>query len=89
MVVATKKKNLGQFFTYNSDYILKGFEKCVKGKVICDPFAGNQDLMRWATKNGAKSVVGFDVNKNLVDNKKVFYNDSLNNPKDIEKEKKN
>ena len=27
MATATKKKNLGQFFTTNSDYILQGFLK--------------------------------------------------------------
>jgi len=35
------KKQLGQFFTTNSDYILRGFEKFVKNKEITDPFAGN------------------------------------------------
>ncbi len=76
-----KKKQLGQFFTTNSDYILQGFEQFVKGKKITDPFAGSQDLMMWAKKNGAQKVIGFDVDKNLVDNKKVFYNDSLNSLK--------
>ena len=84
-----KKKQLGQFFTTNADHILQGFEASVMGKKITDPFAGSRDLMRWAKKNGAKSVIGFDVDKNLVDKKEVFFNDSLNNPKDTEKEKKN
>ncbi|MFA6273913.1 MAG: hypothetical protein WC662_02020 [Candidatus Paceibacterota bacterium] len=58
-----QKKQLGQFFTTNSDYILQGFEKFIKGKNITDPFAGSKDLMKWAEKHGAKSVVGFDVDK--------------------------
>jgi hypothetical protein len=41
-----KKRNLGQFFTTNCDYILQGFEEFVKGKKITDPFAGNQDLLK-------------------------------------------
>jgi len=80
-MVSTKKKNLGQFFTKNSDYILQGFEKLVKGKNVSDPFAGDQDLMGWAQKNGCKKATGFDCDRNLVDNKNVFFNDSINSPK--------
>lgn len=76
-----KKKNLGQFFTTNVNYIFEGFSAFVKNKEVVDPFAGNQDLLNWAKKNGAKSIKGFDFDKSLVDEKIVFYNDSLNNPK--------
>jgi len=76
------KKQLGQFFTTNSSYILQGFKEHIKGKVVYDPFAGNQDLIEWATQNGCKKVVGFDCDKKYVDNKKVFLNDSVNNPKE-------
>jgi len=72
------KTQLGQFFTTNSDYILQGFEKFVEGKEIIDPFAGNQDLFKWARKNNCKKITGFDCDKKYVDDKKVFYNDSLN-----------
>jgi len=75
------KKQLGQFFTTNSDYILHGFEQFVKNKEISDPFAGNQDLILWAEKNNCQKAIGFDCDKKYIDNKKVFYNDSLNNPK--------
>ena len=74
------KKQLGQFFTKQSDYILQGFEEYVKGKNVIDPFAGNRDLMAWSEKNGCKSIKGFDVDKNYTDNKHVFLNDSINNP---------
>jgi len=84
MTTKAKKKNLGQFFTTNSDRILVGFENDVKGKKITDPFAGSKDLMKWAKKYGAKSVIGFDVDRNLVDNKEVFFNDSLNNPQEYD-----
>jgi len=65
------KKQFGQFFTTNSDYILQGFEKFVKNKEIIDPFAGNQDLIKWAKKNNCKKITGFDCDKKYVDNKKV------------------
>jgi hypothetical protein len=84
MILMIKKKQLGQFFTTNAHDILQGFEKTVKGKKITDPFAGSRDLMKWSKKHGAKSVVGFDIDKNLVDKKEVFYNDSLNNPKNYD-----
>jgi hypothetical protein len=74
------KKQLGQFFTTNSSYILQGFESFVKNKKISDPFAGNQDLLSWAKKNDCEKTIGFDCDKNYVDNKNVFSNDSINNP---------
>ncbi len=76
------KKQLGQFFTTNSDYILQRFEKFVKNKEVIDPFAGKQDLFKWAEKNNCKKITGFDCDRKYVDNKKVFYNDSLNNHKE-------
>lgn len=75
------KTQLGQFFTTNSDYIFQGLEKFVKDKEITDPFAGNQDLFSWAKKNKCKKIIGFDYDKNYIDNKKVFLNDSINFPK--------
>ena len=75
------KKQLGQFFTTNSDYILQGLDEFIKSKEIFDPFAGNGDLIKWSKKNGCKKVVGFDCDVKYTDNKKVFLNDSINNPK--------
>ena len=75
------KKQLGQFFTTNFDYILQNLEKYTKGKEVIDPFAGNGDLIGWAKKNGVKKIKGFDIDKKLVDGKIVFYNDSILNPK--------
>jgi methylase of polypeptide subunit release factors len=75
------KKQFGQFFTTNSDYILQGFEKFLKNKEIIDPFAGNQDLIKWTQKNNCKKVVGFDCDKKYVDDRKVFFNDSIKSPK--------
>ena len=75
------KKQLGQFFTTNSDYILQNLDRYIKGKIVSDPFAGSGDLLDWAKNNGAKKTSGFDVDKKLIGNKNIFYNDSLNNPK--------
>lgn len=76
-----KKRNLGQFFTTNSGYILQGFGDFVKGKDVSDPFAGNQNLLNWVKNNKCKKFVGFDCDKNYIDGKNVFFNDSLNSPK--------
>lgn len=75
------KKQLGQFFTTNSDYILQGLEGFVKNKELTDPFAGNQDLIKWSYKNNCKKIVGFDCDKKYVDEKNVFNNDSINFPR--------
>lgn len=76
------KKQLGQFFTTNSDYILQGLECYIKDKEVVDPFAGSQDLILWAKKNGCKLATGFDCDNKYVDNKVVFFNDSINTPKE-------
>lgn len=75
------KQQLGQFFTKNSDYILQGLGKFVKGKEIIDPFAGDQDLLNWAKNNNCKKIIGFDCDPKYADNKNVFLNDSINFPK--------
>jgi len=75
------KVQLGQFFTTNSEYILQGLEGFVENKEIIDPFAGNQDLFSWAKKNKCKRITGFDCDKKYTNNKNVFLNDSINNPK--------
>lgn len=70
------KKDLGQFFTTNSDYILQGFEETVRGKSVLDPFAGGGDLLTWATKNGALATSGNDIDQSLCKGN-ISYNDSL------------
>lgn len=74
------KKQLGQFFTKNSDYILQGLEKYVADKSVVDPFAGRGDLIKWAQKNRAKDIKGYDVDSEYMDNQHVFCNDSINKP---------
>ncbi len=60
------KKELGQFFTTNVDYILQGFENLVKNKNVLDPFVGNGDLLKWAEKHKAKNLNGYDIDKQLI-----------------------
>jgi len=74
------KKQLGQFFTKNSDQILKGLGKYIKGKTVIDPFAGGGDLISWARKNKAKSVKGYDIDRKYTNGKDVFYCNSIKNP---------
>ena len=69
------KKQLGQFLTKNSSYILQNLEKYVKNKDVVDPFAGEGDLLDWAEEQGAFSVKGFDIDKRFIDDNKIFYND--------------
>jgi len=74
------KRQLGQFFTKESNYILQGLKKYISGKSVIDPFAGDGDLIEWAKKNKAINVRGYDVDRRYVDNKNIFYNDSINKP---------
>jgi len=74
------KKLFGQFFTKNSDYILKNLEQFVKAKEVIDPFAGAGDLILWGKNHGAKKIKGFDVDKKYVDKKNIFYQDSIKKP---------
>src|SRR4030042_1188067 len=75
------KRQFGQFFTTNSDYILQGLKGFVKNKEMIDPFAGNQDLINWSRKNNCRKAVGFELSQKYVDNKNVFSGDSINFPK--------
>lgn len=74
------KQQFGQFFTKNTDYILAGMSDFVRGKNVCDPFAGDGDLLYWAINKNAKSVIGFDIDENLIGGQ-IIRNDSLKNPK--------
>lgn len=78
--MSNNKKQLGQFFTKNSEYILSNFAKYIKNKEIVDPFAGGSDLIKWAKDNKVKKIKGYDVDKKYVDSKTIFLNDSINNP---------
>lgn len=70
------KKNLGQFFTTNHTHILSGMSHLIANKEVLDPFAGQQDLLNWASSYGAK-VSGLDIDNRFVDKSIVKKNNSL------------
>src|SRR3989338_9215233 len=76
MQTLLRKRTLGQFFTEN-DLWLKNhifdFVKSTKAKIAFDPFAGNGDLLRMASKIGLKESLGFDIDRSL----NWRWNDSL------------
>ena len=76
--MTSSKRQLGQFFTKNSDYILRGLEKYIRNKEVIDPFAGNGNLIDWAKENKAGSIKGYDVDRKYVNDKNISYNDSIN-----------
>lgn len=55
-----KKKNLGQFYTKNSSYIIKDLiEVFPKESVIIDPFCGDWDLLKLVDRE--HFVIGYDI----------------------------
>ena len=63
----SNKKDLGQFFTTNSDYIPKGFESFVAGKPVMDSFAGGGDSAQMGERLMALTTTsGFDTHLKLV-----------------------
>ncbi len=75
--ILSEKRKKGQYLTTKSDYILKGFEKFIDMKRVVDPFAGNGDLLKWASKNGAINSIGYDIDKKFINNIDIFEKDSI------------
>lgn len=75
----SNKKNKGQFYTTNNDYILDGL--CIPEYVdkIIEPFAGNGDLVEWSFKQGKSNVVCFDIEPKQ---EYITERDTLKNPPD-------
>jgi hypothetical protein len=73
-----KKKNLGQFFTTNYEYILEGFNIPNNIKNIIEPFTGNGDLLKFV---GDKE---YNIEKYDIDPKNinVIKKDTLKTPPD-------
>ncbi len=59
------KKELGAFYSTNVDKIFENHEMLIKDKTIIDPFCGEKDLLKWATKHGAAQTTGADINRNV------------------------
>ena len=57
------KTNLGQFYTKNCNYILKGMFILPGVRSIIEPFAGAGDLMKWARAQSNKAMIieGYDI----------------------------
>jgi len=62
---AKMSRQLGQYMTSEADAVLDGFEDLVVGKDVIDLYCGHRDLLNWAVKNGAKSVIGYDVDPEM------------------------
>jgi hypothetical protein len=62
----TKKKDLGQFFTTNYEYILQGFKVPDSVKIVVEPFAGKCDLLKFINKSLYK-VELYDLDPSSAD----------------------
>ncbi len=73
-----KKKNLGQFFTTNSQYIIGNLLEFIpKETVVVDPFAGNWDMLNLIENE----KLAYDIDPK---NKKTIKQDTLTNPPNYE-----
>jgi tRNA1(Val) A37 N6-methylase TrmN6 len=63
MSKTSDKKNKGQFYTTNSDYILEGlFEKLNSVDKIIEPFGGKGDLVDWLKKKDSSlNIEAYDI----------------------------
>lgn len=76
----TNKKNKGQFYTTNSDYILDGIEVPDNVNKIIEPFAGKGDLLDWLLKKSVKKQIeSYDIEPKRGD---IVKRDTLLNPPD-------
>lgn len=71
------KKERGQFYTVNHDYILEGFKRPSKDTKIIEPFAGKGDLLSWLGEG--YSYEAYDIDPKHENVKK---RDTLLNPPD-------
>ena len=74
----TKTKELGQFYTTNSNYILSGMEINADNNFI-EPFVGNGDLITWLNNKGVDNVETYDIDPKIECNE---IRDTLLNPPD-------
>ena len=80
--IKKKKKELGQFYTTNQEYILQGIDIPSNVINIIEPFTGNGDLLKFIEKNNKKyNIKCYDINpKN--NNSNIIIQDTLMNPPD-------
>jgi hypothetical protein len=71
------KKELGQFFTTNYEYILQNLNIPDKINIIIEPFCGNCDLLKWNKINKDIKIELYDIDPK---NKDTIKQDTINNP---------
>lgn len=71
------KKQLGQFFTTNYEYILQNMYIPQNVKTIIEPFCGNEDLLNFVKDKNKYLIEKYDIDPKKSD---IVKNDSLLNP---------
>lgn len=71
------KKELGQFYTVEAEYILGGIRKPPEGETIVEPFAGDGDLIKWIGEGGERKIEAYDIEPR---GSNVKRRDTLRNP---------
>jgi hypothetical protein len=78
----TNKKNKGQFYTTNNEYILDGLEIPEYINRVVEPFAGKGDLLDWLKKKSVnKPIECYDIDPKRED---IIKQDTLLNPPNYE-----
>jgi len=78
----TNKKNKGQFYTTNNEYILDGLEIPENIEHIIEPFAGKGDLLDWLNKKlKNKNIESYDIEPKRHD---IIKRDTLIDPPNYE-----
>lgn len=76
--IKNMKKELGQFYTKNYDYILQNISIPANIKDLIEPFAGEGDLLEYIEKSDNKfNVILFDIDPKKED---IIQRDTLLNP---------
>jgi hypothetical protein len=78
-ILSTSKQYKGQYFSTNISEMMSGIDVSFFDKIVIDPFAGNWDMLNYAKTNGAKTIIGYDIEPKNSD---TIQNDSLMNPPD-------
>jgi len=78
------KQILGQFYTTNQEYILKGMKIPDNVKNIIEPFTGNGDLLAFIEKEQEKNNIKYNIECYDIEPKKqdTIKQDTIKNPPD-------
>ena len=78
------KKILGQFYTTNQEYILKGMKIPDNVKNIIEPFTGNGDLLAFIEREQEKNNIEYNIECYDIEPKKqyIIKQDTIKNPPD-------